>query len=181
MRRKRNEAHRALGLDRPDSLDDARRRRASDLRATAQGDEVAVRASPAMPGGTRYSRPTARFSTGNARPEPRPTRDRRRSARLHLLEDLDHPAGIGGRLDPRQRRTRPASKPGPQGRGRSAIALCARTAHKDARRRPSRVHSTGWRSVRRRAARSAISATMREGSRPWTVSAFRPCATAPSA
>ena len=95
------------------------------------------RASPAMPAGITYSRPAARFSTGD-----RASRSVRRAAvdgegaRPHLVQDLDHPAGIGGRLgtgvgvelDPHQNAR-------PDARGRRAVAFHARTAHEDARRR----------------------------------------------
>ena len=57
-------------------------------------------------------------------------------ARLELVEDLDHPARIGGRLSPaRGVELDPHQDPRAQARRRRAVALAAGAAHDNARRR----------------------------------------------
>ncbi len=137
MHRQRDQTHRALGLDRADGLDDARMRGPdASLAQRLDGDEIAV---------TRLAGHRRRHEIFARRPalldRQRPARAVGRGAidgegaRLELVQDLDHPAGIGGRglagggveLDPHQHSRAEA-------RGRRALALAARAADDDARR-----------------------------------------------
>ena len=135
----RDEAHRPLGLDRADGLDDARGREPqAALAQRLDGDEVAV------PGFARHPRGHDEFASRRALLDrERASRTVRREAidgeraRLQLVEDLDHPAGISGRfrasvgveLDPHQH-------PRANARGRGPVPLGAGAAHENARRVP---------------------------------------------
>ena len=103
-------------------------------------------------------------------------------ARLELVEDLDHPAGIGGRPLPAaaSNSTRIRTRaPRPGAGALSRFPRERRTTMRGAGASP--LHSTGVAINSPSRSRSTISASTSEGRRPWTVSALRPRAMAPSA
>ena len=130
----RDEAHRALGLDRADRLDDARGRGPkSGLAQGFDGDEIAVARFAGLAGGHEIFARRASLLDGKraARAVGRGAIDGE-GARLDLVEDLDHPArigrrcssGVGVELDPHQ-------DPRAQARRRRAVALQAGAAHEN--------------------------------------------------
>ena len=134
MGRERDEAHRALGLDRADRLDDARGGGAkSGLAQGFDGDEIAVPRFAGLAGGHEIFARRAALLDGKraARAVGRGAIDGE-GARLDLVEDLDHPArigrrrpsGVGVELDPHQ-------DPRAQARRRRAVALGAGAAHEN--------------------------------------------------
>ena len=138
MRRQRDQTHRALGLDRADGLDDPRVRGPdASLAQRLDGDEIAV---PRLAGHRRRHEIFARRPALLDRQRPARAVGRGaidgEGARLELVENLDHPAGIGGRglagggveLDPHQHARAEAWR-------RRALALVAGAADDDARRR----------------------------------------------
>ena len=129
VRRERNEADRPLGFDRADRLDDARGGQAESALAQGfDGDEIAVPRFARHAGGyEKFARRASLLDRKRAaRAVGRDAIDGE-SARLDLVEDLDHPARIGGRgrpgvgieLDPHQ-------DPRPQAGRRRAVAFAAR-------------------------------------------------------
>ena len=137
MGRERNQAHRALGLDRADRLDDARVRR-PDARVAQRldGDEIAV---PRLAGhGGRHEEFARRPALLDRQ---RPARAVRRGAidgegaAFELVEDLDHPAGIGrGALPGAGVEVDPHQDPRAEARRRRALALGSAAANDNARR-----------------------------------------------
>ncbi len=148
VRLERDEADRSLGFHRTYSLDDARGRKAKpSLAQRLDGDEVAVLGFAGH--ASRHDKFTAR---GLLVDRNRTSRSIRRAAidgegaRLHLVEDLDHAAGIGGRLktgvgvklDPHQ-------NPRPHAWRGAAVAFHAGPAHENAGRRLVAVPFHGFR------------------------------------
>ena len=134
MGRERDEAHRALGLDRADRLDDARGGGAKPgLAQGFDGDEIAVARFAGLAGGHEIFARRAALLDGKraARAVGRGAIDGE-GARLDLVEDLDHPArigrrcssGVGVELDPHQ-------DPRAHARRRRAVALQAGAAHEN--------------------------------------------------
>src|SRR5271166_692964 len=138
MRRERDETDRPLRLDRAERLDDPRRRDAEAAGAQRLDcDEVAVFSVARHGGGHEEiaARGTLLDGERAARAVLRFLEDRV-DARLHLVEDLDDAARIGGLLAGGVRiELDPHEDARADGRRRSAVALRARAAYENAGRR----------------------------------------------
>ena len=183
MHRQRDQADRALGLDRADRLDDARvRGPEAALAQRLDGDEIAVPRLAGHAGGHEIfaRRPALLDRQRPARAVGRGAIDGE-GARLELVEDLDHPAGIGGRslagvgveLDPHQHPRAEARAPA------RCRACCGSGGRRMRGAGASPLHSAGLAINSPSRSRSTMSATTSVGRRPWTVerlAAARDCA-----